>query len=230
MKLGVALRAFIPTVYFNFRYLPFKQALKLPIWIYKPHFVSLRGSVVIEASKISSGMIRLGFLTATAYPNNGISWNNEGMIIFKGKCVIGNNAFIVTGKRGVIEFGENFCSTTSLKIISCIGIKFGKSVTLGWEVIIMDTNFHPLYDIEKNKFKKAYGEIVIGEYNWFSSQCYIMHSVHTPERCVFGARSVLVNGGKYEPYCVYGGNPVRVLSRNIICDMDKKLDYSKAND
>lgn len=230
MKLGTVLRAFIPTVFFNFRYLPLKQALRLPIWIYKPHFVALRGSVVIETSEIYPGMIRLGFLTATAYPNSGISWNNEGRIVFKGKCVIGNNAFIVTGKQGTIEFGENFRSTTSLKIISCIGIKLGKSVTLGWEVIIMDTNFHPLYDVEKSKFKKAYGKIVIGDNNWLASQCYIMHSVHTPEQCVFAARSVLTNGGKYESYCVHGGHPARILSRNIICDMDKKLDYSEINE
>lgn len=228
MKLGIVLRAFIPTVFFNFRYLPLKQALKLPVWIYKPHFVALRGSVVIETSEISPGMIRLGFLTATTYPNSGISWNNEGRIIFKGKCVIGNNAFIVTGKQGTIEFGENFRSTTSLKIVSYTGIKFGKSVTLGWEVIVMDTNFHPLYDIEKKQFKKAYGKILIGDYNWFSTQCYILHSVHTPERCVFGARSVLTRGENYASYCVHGGCPVKILSRNVICDMNKKLDYCEA--
>lgn len=230
MKLRIALRAFFPTIYFNFRYLPFRQALKLPIWIYKPHFISLKGSVIIDTAKIHPGMIRIGFLTATAYPNFGFSWNNKGLIIFKGKCVIGNNAFIVTEKNGKIEFGDNFRSTTSLKIVSCINIKFGQSVTLGWEVIIMDTNFHPLYDMEKKKFKKAYGEIVIGDYNWFAAQCYILHSVHTPERCVFGARSILTRGEKYESYCVYGGSPLRILSRNIICDMDNKLEYSDTLD
>lgn len=229
MKLRTALRALFPTIFFNFRYLPFKQALKLPIWIYKPHFISLKGSVIIDVANIHPGMIRIGFLTATTYPDSGFYWNNEGLIIFKGKCVIGNNAFIVTGKNGKIEFGEDFRATTSMRIVSHIGIQFGKSVTLGWEVIVMDTNFHPLYDKETNQSKKTYGKILIGDYNWFSTQCYVMHSVHTPVSCIFGARSIVTRGGGYQSYCLYGGNPIKILSRNIACDMNIKINYYYEN-
>jgi len=31
------LRYIIPTLYFNFHYLPWRQAIKLPIVLYKPH-------------------------------------------------------------------------------------------------------------------------------------------------------------------------------------------------
>lgn len=230
MKLRILLQALLPTIFFNFRYLPFKQAMKLPIWLYKPHFISLKGSVKIDTGEVYPGMIRLGFLTATTYPDNGFTWNNEGQITFKGKCMIGNNTFIVTGKQGKIVFGDDFRATASLKIVSCIGITFGKSIRFGWEVIVMDTNFHPLYDIEKKHFKKAFGKIDIGDYNWFSTQCYIMHSVTTPERCIFGARSMVTHSRKYESYCIHGGSPIGVLSRNVMRDLDKKLDYSEIDE
>lgn len=42
------LRYIFPTVYFNFHYLPFKQAIKLPIVFYKPHFGMLKGKVLIK--------------------------------------------------------------------------------------------------------------------------------------------------------------------------------------
>lgn len=30
--------SWLKTVYFNFHYLPFKQAVKLPIYLHRPHF------------------------------------------------------------------------------------------------------------------------------------------------------------------------------------------------
>ena len=42
------LRYLIPNIYFNFHYLPFMQAFKLPIVFYKPHFGILKGKVSIK--------------------------------------------------------------------------------------------------------------------------------------------------------------------------------------
>lgn len=116
-----------------------------------------------------------------------------------------------------------------MKIISFKQIEFGAHTRVGWDVLFMDTNFHPLYDMEKQKFKRAYGPIKIGDYNWFASQCKVMHSVTTPERCIFGMGSVLTRGGKYESYCVHGGSPIRVLSRNImrVYGQDRITDYNE---
>ena len=40
-------RYLIPTIYFNFHYLPFSQACRIPILFYKPHFGMLKGQVRI---------------------------------------------------------------------------------------------------------------------------------------------------------------------------------------
>ena len=82
--------------------------------------------------------------------------------------------------------------------------------------MLMDTNFHPLYDMENKCFKRAYGRINIGDNNWFGSQCFVMPGVNTSERCIFGARSVITRGCQFESYCVHGGSPLRVLSRNVM--------------
>ena len=206
----------IPSIVFNFHYLPWKQAIKLPIYLRKPNYRKLGGKVIIESSAIKRGMIRLGFNITNTYPDNGISWLNEGTIIFKGETVIGSDSYIVVRPTGKVEFGEDFASTAALKLVSCVGIQFGKGSLLGWDVTIMDTNFHPLYDTTNKQFKKSYGKISIGDYNWFSTQCMIMHSVVTPEHCVFGARSILTRSGQFESYCVHGGNPLHVLARNTM--------------
>lgn len=176
-------------------------------------------------------MIRLGFFGGRMYPDNGIQIFNQGTIIFKGGCRIGNNSYLLTGPDGKIIFGDDFMVSATTKIIAFCQIDFGKHTRLGWDCIVMDTNFHPLYDMEKERFKAAYGPIKIGDFNWFGTQSLIMHSVETPERCIFGARSVVTRGGKYEPYCVHGGSPIRVLSRNIMRVYGKdKIDKYITND
>lgn len=204
------------SVYFNFHYLPFKQAIRFPILIKKGHIYEAKGRIIIDAP-IKLGMIKLGFFGGHMYPNNGIHWTQYGgTIIFKGSCMISNNSFLVQGKDSTIIFGDDFMATTSIKIISFKYIEFGKHTRVGWDTLFMDTNFHPLYDIKKEKFKKAYGPIIIGDYNWFAAQCKIMHSVTTPERCIFGMGSVLTKDNKFESYCVHGGSPLRVLSRDVM--------------
>ena len=222
------LRAFIPSLIFNFKYLPFRQAVKLPVLVYKPHFIKLKGSVSIESNKIHFGMIRLGFWVTRVYPNSGIYWCNEGDIVFKGKAVIKNDCYVLCGNQGKIVFGESFGASAGSKIVSRCSVTFGKYTRLGWGVTIIDTNFHPLYDMEKKEFKTAFGPIEIGDYNWFASQCMIMPRVKTPERCIFGARSIVTRGTKFESYCIHGGTPLRVLSRNVMRDYDNDLikDYS----
>ena len=40
----------VKNVYFNFHYLPFRQAIKLPIWLYKPSFGVLNGLLSIDSN------------------------------------------------------------------------------------------------------------------------------------------------------------------------------------
>lgn len=141
-----------------------------------------------------------------------------GVIVFRGTCSIGCDSYLSFGKDTVVEFGDDFLSSASAKIISRRGIKFGKGTRLGWETLCMDTNFHPLFDLNKKVYKKASGPIEIGDYNWFGTQCKIMHSTVTPERCIFGMGSVVTRGCEKKSYCVMGGSPVKVLTENVIRD------------
>lgn len=213
------LRSLPKTLYFNFHYLPFKTAVKLPILLYKPKFIKTKGKVKIEPidGKIQFGMIQLGFRCCGIYPNSGISWeNNGGEIVFRGRCIIGNDTYLSFGKNTEVVFGDDFQNIAGMKLVSNKGVSFGQSTRIGWGCLIMDTNFHPLFDMERNEFKKASGKIHIGDFNWFGTECKIMHSVETPERCIFGMGTIVTRGCCAKSYCVMGGSPVRVLSENVM--------------
>lgn len=123
------LRSIIPTIYFNFHYLPFRQAIKLPIFLYKPHLKLMKGTITILGG--TTGMIRLGKNQVSIYPNSGIMLELRGKIIFNGRCSIGNNSYITTGNKSVIEIGKNFCATTTLRLVSYDHIRFNDNVLIG---------------------------------------------------------------------------------------------------
>ena len=214
------LRSILYTIYFNFKYLPIKQAIHLPIILYKPKLLKCEGNIRIEG-EVKFGLISLGFYNCSIYPNTGIVWENKGgTVVFKGSCSIGNDSYITIGSGAEVVFGDDFINTASLKLVSVRGITFGEKSRLGWGAMIMDTNFHPLYDLNTNTYKKASGKINIGNFNWFGTNCKVMHSVETPDRCIFGMNSVITRNCEMKSYCVMGGSPVRILSENVIRDYD----------
>ena len=212
------LRALPGSIVFNFYYLPFTQAIKLPILCYKLHGQVLRGGVEIDSKTISFGMIRLGFKTTDLYPNTGIMWRNEGKVIFHGECKIGNDSYLVCGKKGIISIGNNFFATGSFRIVSETGINIGDNVLVGWGSIFLDTNFHPLYSTDTKSFKTAYGKVNVGDGCWFAAQTLLLHSVEIPDHCVFGARSIINHSITYQSNCLYSGNPIILLKKGIRLD------------
>lgn len=52
---------------FNFHYFPFKQAIKLPVWLFNVKFNVLKGKVVIKSDNVYPGMIRMGHMAIGPY-------------------------------------------------------------------------------------------------------------------------------------------------------------------
>lgn len=230
------LRSIFKTIYFNFHYLPFLQAVKLPILLYKPHFIKLRGSIDIASSNIRFGMIRLGFPMVSIYPNSGIIYENKGgKIIFKGACNIGNNSAISVGVGGdkiarhhepLLEFGDRFSASASFKVACYNKIIFNDKVRAGWDCLFMDSDFHKLTKLAGG-YSKGYGEIVIGKNNWFGAKCTVLKNTHTPDFTTISATSLLNKSYLFPEYSVIGENAViEVKANNLYRNIDDDIiDY-----
>ena len=200
------LRSILPTVYFNFHYLPFSQAIRLPILLYKPKLIKMKGNVKIGGSKMKFGIIRLGFPTVSLYPNSGIVYENYGgTIVFNGKCIIGNNSAISIGTKGWVEFGDDFKSTTTLKLTSYDKVVFGDKVRLGWDVLVMDTDFHKLTKLSGG-YSHGHAPVIIGSNNWVGNGCKIMKRTQTPDYCIVQGGTILSNPVSAPSYSVIGND------------------------
>jgi acetyltransferase-like isoleucine patch superfamily enzyme len=214
------------TIFFNFYYLPLKQAFKLPILLYKPKLLSVKGSIIIEAKSIRTGMIKLGFPTVSIYPNSGIIYENHGGVcVFKGRCSIGNSSAISIGSKGNLTLGECFSATASVKLISYNHLEFLENATIGWDNIFTDTDFHKMTKIEGG-YTKGFGKILIGKNNWFGLRCITLKNTRTPDFCTVAGNSVLNKEYNFSPYCIIGGNPCDKKSEGFYLNkFDDKIDY-----
>lgn len=197
------LRNIIQSIYFNFHYLPFNQAIKIPILLYKPRFLELHGNIKINGN-IKCGMIKLGFTGVSLYPNSGVTIENHGgTIIFNGSCFIGNNSYILIGNKGCVEFGDRFTATATFRVASYNNIIFGECISFGWDTLIMDTDFHKLTKLSGG-YNKGYAPISIGSNNWFGNGCKIMKRTQTPNYCVVSAGTILSGKVDAPEYSVIG--------------------------
>lgn len=220
------LRSLLKTIWFNFHYLPFRQAIKLPILLYKPKFLVCKGQIKIDGP-VHFGMITLGKFRVSIYPNTGIVYENwGGVITFRGKCRIGNASALSIGKNGSVEFGNDFSASTSLRLVCYHKITIRDNVLIGWNNLICDTDFHSL-TIESNdpnkpaiRKSRGYDKIEIGRNTWLAMNCTILKGTTLPEYCVVGANSTLNKTTKAEPKSLLANDTAVIRRTGIYRDLN----------
>ena len=209
------------TIWFNFHYLPFKQAIQIPFFCHNVRLRKSKGKVTIDSENIRTGMISLGQDITGIYPNNGVTWENAGHIVFRGTAKLGNNCSICVGRNGTLDLGDNFVTNAATKIVCSYSIKIAENARLGWETLLMDTSFHRIKGLDGKLRGKGYGEIVLGKNNWLGTKCTVFPGAKTPDYCVIGAGSFLNKDiSDYPTHIMVAGNPVQIKVRDVWRDVN----------
>ena len=165
--------------------------------------------------QISTGMIQLGYNFIPPFPKRKIVLHVNGTIIFKGKCLIGNESSIYVS--GNLILGDNFSATYSLKLFCFDNITFGNNCLLAWDILCMDSSQHQLTDIYTNQHIGSKSKpIQIGENCWIASKCLIL-----PGTKIANYTSVTANTTLHKDYLNYGthkligDSPVRILKEDV---------------
>lgn len=217
----------IYSIYFNFHYLPFWQAIHLPILFHKPTFVSLKGKVRIEG-KVRRGMIRLGYFLHGGYPDGGFMFeNNGGEIIFNNSVWVGGNSSFSIGPYGLLKISGPTGSVEGLKIACYHYISIERECRIGWDVMMMDTSFHLLKNTDGSFTGSGVSPIVIGHNSWISTRCLVFPGAKIAPYTILAANSTL-NKEFLESYVLLAGAPAQIKRRGIYRDMnDDQIDYAK---
>ncbi len=196
----------IKTIIFNFKYLKPQQAIKFPIFIYKhTKFQKLKGKIEIKAP-INTGIIKIGPKTLGTKDINSprTIWECCGTLIIYGKTTIGSGSSISIAKNATLTLGENFSITGNSSIICQKEISFGDGCLLSWDIQILDSDFHKIYNSEMEQINMP-KPIVIGNKCWIGSRCTILKGIHINNNTIVASGSLITRSFS-EQNVIIGGN------------------------
>lgn len=206
------------TICFNFRYLPLRQAVKLPAFIdYKTRIINVRRGAIQFDGPIRPFIFKIGIKGSKGIVSNPYSvFSAKGKVVFKGKASFASGTSLrVDGKA---TFGKNF-STNKNCFLSCTeNVVFGDNVLLGWNVSVRDSDGHPVFYEGVQQHDRA--EIHIGDHVWVASEVHILKGVTIGNDCVIGYRSTVTKSFPQD-HLLIGGYPAKVLKENV----DWKLEF-----
>ena len=209
---------FPKTLYVNFRCLPLKQALKLPIIMMgSTRLIGIKkGSIYID-SEASFGMINIGSQNTAKRgiltgKKSSLIVENEGQIIFKGSASIGRGSSLCAS-GGKIVFGDKFSCNVNCFFYCNTVVTFGEDVLLGWNINVRDNDGHPLIDNDGNIINEP-KPIWLKDHVWVASYVDIMKGVTLEEGTIVGTRS-LVTKSNIEQNTIIAGIPARVIKHQI---------------
>jgi acetyltransferase-like isoleucine patch superfamily enzyme len=204
----------LKTIRFNLKYLPLKDAIKLPILISsRVLLLNTKGTVKIE-SPIQTGMIRIGFGEVGIFDlrRSRSVWQVSGEVIFKGSANIGHGSKISIGENGILELGDNFKITAESAIAAHKHIKFGAHCLVSWDCLIMDTDFHKI--IEDGHVINSPEAVIIGEKVWIGCRNLILKGAIIADNSIIGANSTVSKDISYKSG-IHAGNPIKHYKENV---------------
>ena len=209
--------AWIKTVVFNFHYFPFKAAIHLPVLVYRRTQLSQMGGEIIISVPLKRGLVKLGAQelgTQDGYYSRTI-WEVSGRLVINGTVGIGRGSRISIANGATLTLGDKFVITGNSTIICQKEIIFGSDCLLSWDVLVMDTDFHHIYDEEENIVNSPKA-IVIGNHVWIGCRNTILKGVSIADDIVVAANSLITREIK-DHHCVVGGQgkDVMIMKKGI---------------
>lgn len=207
------------TLYFNFTVFPFSQAIKLPVYVDRKVKIGevTKGRILLDF-EIEHYCIKIGvhYLDGLASMSGGfLSISQNAQVVFRGPAVFSAGTTIRAIGNSKIEIGEDFFCNKNCAIVARESISIGKSVLLGWNVNIRDSDgeTHKIFvnGIEHLN-KKA---IDIGNHVWICANSSVLKGASLGDDSVVAYNSCVVKDfGRYRNVLL-GGSPASIIKKDV---------------
>lgn len=206
------------SLWFNFKFLPFSQARKLPILLGKNLYVSVDGGVKIQNERISFGMIRLGLNEGSL----GIQTNSksflvipkESVVMFKGRAIMSRGFTIRNGNNAIVTIGDHFFSNQNFQLFSSTQVTIGNDVLIGWDVQMRDSDGHKIFKVGDTQVLNSCAPVCIGNHVWVGANVRVLKGVNIPDDTII-AMGAMVTSSVDESNTIAAGIPAKIIKRNI---------------
>lgn len=208
-------------MYLNFRYFPFKQAIRQPIKCYgKIRVRCANGHIILPEWNKKKGVILIGVdptgyrtcNTTTLTMLEGATWEVTGNLkIYQG-------ASILVGKDAHLTMDDKVTVGDNAEIICMEKIHIGEHTDITWDCQVTDFASHPIRDTKSGVLHPMTKPVDIGPYCWIGNRTTIMPGTMLPERIIVASNSLLnkdYKGKGISSYSLIGGIPATLIKRNI---------------
>ena len=198
-------------------YVSYKYCKNVPFWkipIRARWNCRIKGKGLITVK--GGGKLNIGFGNVGIYDKHFSPsiLELDGEIIVEGKVYLGHGCRLSVGKGAKLTLGDNFCNTAEARIICADNITLGKNVLLGWETLIMDTDWHSTVNLKNNEIMAYHKPIVIGDNVWTGQKSTILKGVHIAKGCIVASCAVVTKSFE-EENALIAGNPAVVKKTGI---------------
>lgn len=206
------------TVYFNFRILPLKKAIKLPIWIsHKTKLIGIRKDCITIEGYNTFAMIQFGIFEIGGVANSRKSYIRFGQestnkLIFRGPARFGGGSYLTIDEGSTVEIGGNFSANNNFQIRSHTAVTIGNDVMIGWNVKIMDSDNHKIYINEIPIENKR--EVVIGNHVWVGAEVNFLKGSKIPDNSIVGYQSLVTRRFEGDSLVV-AGHPAQIIHNQV---------------
>lgn len=130
---------------------------------------------------------------------------NRGGMLRAENCQFYSGVRIEVGEDGRLFIGNGTYINRNTLIVAEEDIHIGSDCKIAWDVVIMDSDLHPL-----NSDRVLHDPVRIGDNVWIGCRCIILKGVTIGEGAVVAAGSVVTKD--VPPHTVYGGSPARHIA------------------
>ena len=208
-------RNWFSILYFNFKMLPFRQAVRLPFDFYgKMRFRSTKGKVIIN-TPISRGCFQIGLVESEIFHKEQTVISLDGTMMFNGKpFCMGCGSLLEIKKEATVEFGNDVLFAPRSKVIVSKRIQLGSYVRVSWESQIFDSNFHYTRNVTTGEIAPIDKDVIIGNNVWIGNRVTINKGTVLPDHTIVASNSLCnkdySKAGKQ--YITLAGMPAKIVA------------------
>ena len=206
------------TIWLNFRSFPMSVAIFFPVFVYgRPRIYGLSGNMEVKG-KVVPGMIKFN-QTRNGSPSNMDVHSeicNNGLIIFRGRGIIGTGCRIFVAQGKVLDFGANFKITDMCNIGCFSGIIIGEQSRITHRCQILDANYHYVANFNKKLVPYWTKPIKIGKGCWICNSVTISSGAILPDFTIVASNSLVSKDFSDIPESsMIGGIPAKYLASGL---------------
>ena len=218
----------LKTIIFNFRMLPWRQAIRIPILLYENVDCRLSTGKIIflhDTRSLHFGDLQIG--QSLYFPAK------RGMtttLIIQGTLEVGhrvkfkNGSTVHIAPNAVCRLNDKVTFGERANLVCYKKITAGPLVSFSWDCSVFDTNFHYLMGLD-NIVNDRNKEIFIGENCWIGHHSVIAKGTRLNDWTIVASNSLVNKDFSAVTNCIIGGIPSKVIKDGIRRVFDAGLEH-----